>query len=58
MNAEHSAVHQSREGEEVEHLCAVPPGIGVAIFPLALIIEAIYLRGHHKFGSSQVCRQR
>ena len=32
-----------REREVVEHLCTVPPGIGIAILPLTFIVEAIHL---------------
>ncbi len=33
-----------RQGEEVEDLCAVPPCIGIAVLPLALVVESIHLR--------------
>jgi hypothetical protein len=33
-----------REGEEVKDLCAVPPCIGISIFPLTFIIKPIHLR--------------
>jgi hypothetical protein len=34
-----------RQREVVEHLCAVPPGIGIAILSLTFVIEAIHLCG-------------
>ena len=33
-----------REREEIKHLGAVPPGVGVAVLALALIVEAVHLR--------------
>lgn len=32
-----------REGEEVKDLCAVAPGICIAVLSLALVIEAVHL---------------
>lgn len=40
---EHRKNGTHREREVVEHLCAVPPSVGVAILSLALVIEAVHL---------------
>ena len=39
------ACSSHREREVVEHLCTVPPGIGIAILSLTFIVEAIHLHG-------------
>lgn len=42
-----------REGQKVKHFCAIPPGIRIAILPLALVIEPIHLHtmGRHQTSS-------
>ena len=36
-----------RQRQVVEHLCAVPPRIGVAVLALTLVVEAIHLCSQH-----------
>lgn len=43
MDAEHSAVDDGGEGEEIEDLTAGFPDGGVAVLLLALLIETIHL---------------
>ena len=42
-----------REGQKVKYFCAIPPGIRIAILPLALVIESIHLHtmGRHQTAS-------
>ena len=44
MNTEDLVVNNGREREEVKHLGAVLPDIRRAVFPQALVVEAIDLR--------------
>lgn len=39
----HLGVHQRGEGEVVEQVCEVLPHVGVAVFPQALVVEAVHL---------------
>jgi hypothetical protein len=32
------------DGKEIEHLAAVLPGVGVAVFALALLVKTVHLR--------------
>jgi len=43
VDTENLAVNESGEGEVVEDLCAIFPGVGVAVLLLALIVEAVHL---------------
>ena len=38
-------VNDCREAEVVEYLCTVAPHVDRAVFPLALIVKTIHLRG-------------
>ncbi len=38
-------VRAHRKGKEVKNFSTIPPRVGVAVLPLALIIESVYL-GH------------
>lgn len=44
VHAQHFAVDDGREREEVEDLAARLPHRGVAVFLLALLVEAVHLR--------------
>eukprot|EP00274_Cyanoptyche_gloeocystis_P000061 CAMPEP_0196656274 /NCGR_PEP_ID=MMETSP1086-20130531/15448_1 /TAXON_ID=77921 /ORGANISM="Cyanoptyche gloeocystis , Strain SAG4.97" /LENGTH=64 /DNA_ID=CAMNT_0041988971 /DNA_START=462 /DNA_END=656 /DNA_ORIENTATION=- len=43
MYTQDSTVDDSGQGEVVEHIRAVLPGVGVAVLPLALVVEAVHL---------------
>ena len=43
VNAEHSTVDNGGEVKVVEHLTAALPDVGIAVFALALVVEAIDL---------------
>ena len=44
MNTEDFAFNDGANSQVVEHLAAVLPGVGVAVFALALLVEAVNLR--------------
>ena len=43
MNTQHFSVDDCSEWQVVKYLCAVLPGIGVAVFAIDLVKEAVHL---------------
>lgn len=44
MDAEGLAVNQGAQGQKIKHFRAVPPHVGVAIFPQTLVVKTVHLR--------------
>lgn len=44
VDAENFIVHNCGDGQIIEHLCAVFPGVRVSVFPHALVVETVDLR--------------